>query len=100
MNLWQKIRMRFRLAQIGADQDILETIKKGLKEVKVEKKDGCNHQTLEQLIEKDMWYQCRHCKMVFFLQGAAGWDVNQIPILTKKLNESLKINEEKVEDEK
>ena len=95
MNLWQKIRMRFRLAQIGADKDILETIKKGIEKVKVEKQEECEHQTLDQLIEKDMWYQCRKCKMVFFSSGFFGWDVKQIGILTKKLNDSLNIKEEK-----
>jgi len=100
MNLWKKIRMRIRLEQIGADQDILKTIKKGLETVKLEKQEECEHKTLDQLIEKDMWYQCRKCKMVFFIQGASGWDVNQIAVLTKKLNESLKIKDEDERNEK
>lgn len=93
-NLWRKIRMWFRLQQISADQDILKAVKKGVEKLKVEKQEECEHTELKQLIEKDMWYQCKKCKMVFFIQGASGWDKNQIPILTKKLNESLKIKDE------
>lgn len=95
MNIWRKIRMWWHLQTIGASQDVLETLKKGIEKVKVEKKEGCSHETLKQLIENDMWYQCKKCKMVFFLSGASGWDVKQIPILTGKLNESLKIKEPK-----
>ena len=100
MNLFRKIRMWWRLQTIGADQDILRTVKKGIEKLKVEKTEGCEHTTLDQLIEKDMWYQCRKCKMVFFSSGFFGWDVKQIAVLTKKLNDSLKIKEEKVEDGK
>jgi hypothetical protein len=73
----------------------LKAVKKGIQKVKKEEKEACSHETLNQLFPNDLWYQCKKCKMVFFFQGGAGWDVAQIPILTKNLNDSLKIKEEK-----
>lgn len=94
MNWWRKLRMKIRLQQLSADEDIMKVVKEGIKKIeKVETKE-CTHQILNQLMKGDLWYQCKECKMVFFFQGGAGWDINQIPILTKNLNESLNIKEE------
>jgi hypothetical protein len=95
MNLWQKIRMKLRLQQLNADEDILRAVKKGIEKIKVEKKEACSHQVLNQVIEGDLWYQCPKCKMVFFFPSGAGWEENQIPVLVKNLSDSLKIKIEK-----
>ncbi len=92
MKWTDKLLMKWRLKSMKADENILDMIQK---QMKVEKIDECQHERLNQLIKKDIWYQCKKCKMVFCLFEAPGWRKEQIPILIDNLEKSLKIKRKK-----
>ena len=90
--LWKDIRMWLMLQYVGAQEDVMAAVKKGVQKVRTEEKKACEHTELTQLIQADSWYQCKKCKMIFNLEYAIGWNGNSFQHLIKKLND--KVNKE------
>lgn len=68
-----------------------EELKKA--KVKTEITEACDHPILEQLVEKNSWYQCKNpkCRTVFFLHNMPGWlpsgFINMMSGLAKNIKE-------------
>ena len=62
-------------------------------QVKKEEIEACDHPILEQLVEKNAWYQCKNpkCRTIFFLNNMPGWNpkglINVMTGLAKKIKD-------------
>ena len=89
MNWFKKILVFLRLRQLKTDHEIVDLVKKGLEKAKFETKPACEHPILRKVLPKDLWYICHKCKTVFFVHGAEGWDLRQIPKVIEGLEKGL-----------
>ena len=90
MNLLDKMAMWWRLKSLKADENIYNLVKSGIKKVEKQVKEPCEHETLKQLLPKDAWYQCKKCKIVFFMNNALGWEQESLIKLSNNLLDKLK----------
>jgi len=75
----------------------LRRLNKELKNAKVrtEITEACEHKELEQLVEKNSWYQCKNpkCRVIFFLNNMPGWSpsglINLLASLAKHVKEKI-----------
>jgi hypothetical protein len=98
-NIWKRIRMRIRLEQMGADKDIIEAVKKGVKRIEKKETLECQHSILRKLLPGHFYYQCGKCKMVFYIHGADGFQKEGLVKLSEDLLNALKVEPKKEANE-
>ena len=93
---WDRYLINKRLKEIDIDKKILDSVKNTLNktEITTEKTEACQHKELIQILEKDAWYQCKKCKMIFFLEGIPGWTDESFDNLIGKFIKELEIEQE------